>query len=236
MLQNILLRKKKCKEYVAQILEIPPHDLHFISQWDYHLDTFIQSGPRGSLFVPDLGYSKEIVSHLELYWSQYGLTAHDGLVLQRYVSQAKLLEKELGPLLQKVKNELQEADFFVIPSPACYYDVHMHENNYTRHVRFLNAVTGWGNGHYYYITLGAKVGPSLGSIFMKIQEEFLKQYEPNIKVYFVGEDPQQKGDFEQAMALLNQVKNVSEKTKWRQGPNAGVHCLTFEMETEDHAI
>jgi hypothetical protein len=63
---------------------------------------------------------------------------------------------------------------------------------------------------------------------------FLQQYEPNIKVYFIGENPQKKGDFGEAMTFWNQVEIKNGILERIFGVMAGPHCLTFEDETEDH--
>ncbi len=234
LVAKYLAQKEAARAYLAQILEVPPENLHFISQWDYHLDAFLQPGPRGTLLMPDPSFVINFLSTLRQAGQSLGLSYLDTLIIDRLRTAMQLVEKELGSLLQQVKQEVKAAGFTVLPSPGCIYDLHLQLDNYTRHVHFLNALTGWGKDHYYYITLGAQVGPTLGNVFMRFFELFLKQYEPNLKVYYVGENPQKPGDFTQAMELWNQVKNTQEGPTWIPGAEAGVHCLTFELETQDH--
>ena len=54
---------------------------------------------------------------------------------------------------------------------------------------------------------GQKWGLRWGIFSSRINELFLRQHEPNLKVYYVGENPQKKGDFAQAMEMWNQVEN-----------------------------
>ena len=69
-------------------------------------------------------------------------------MLQRYIAGMSVMAAQLGPLLEEVKTELRTAGFTVVPSPSNIYDSHIRLTDYTRHVRFLNGISGWGKDHY----------------------------------------------------------------------------------------
>lgn len=230
---NYLRQKEGAKAYLAELFGVSQDDLHFIPQLEYHLDVFLQPGPRGSLFIPDFSYTKHILKKLAEQAANLGLNMQDSIMIQRYML-GMISCEEAKPLLEAVKKEVIVAGFIPIPAPCSFYDFQLQMDNPSRHVRFLNGVTGWNKDHYYYITLGAQVGPRLGQVFMKIYELFLQQYEPSIKVHYVGENPQQKGDFTPAMQLWNQVESAADNSIKEIGAGAGVHCFTCELETESH--
>jgi hypothetical protein len=67
---------------------------------------------------------------------------------------------------------------------------------------------------------------------MQLFSLFLKQYEHNLKVSFIGENPEKKGDFSQEMELWNQVGSENLEL----GAMAGVHCMSVEKEMKSHAV
>ena len=213
---------------LASHFQISPNDLHFIPQGAYHLDIFLQPGPNGSVFIQDYNLCVEVLENLHHLVDLFDLS--DKLMRLQYLEVAKRLSKDLGPILEKAKETLINAGFTVIPIPGAFYDSHENERDVTNNIHFLNALTGWSEKlqRHYYITTGAHVGSCLGEILMQYFSGFLKKYQPDLEIYFLGENPQKPGDFSAAMELWNQ-RTVNEKRV--MGLLAGVHCLSFDLKS-----
>lgn len=236
LVEKYVAQRKALEEGLAKEFEVMPEDLHFIPQLAYHLDVFLQPGPKGSIFLQDFSLCKNILEQLNDIdtFLSLRLGPDDRFMLARYLASAKKLEKELGPLLIEARNELEKAGFIVIPTPGIFFDLHEKRDDRTYHLNFLNAITGWSEKqkHYFYVATGATVGTHLGAFLMKLFERFLEQYETNSKIYFVGENPKKEGDFSQVMDLWNQTQSESEGLTL--GPMAGTHCLSFEKASKSH--
>lgn len=236
LVEKYVAQRKAMKEALAKEFEVMPEDLHFIPQLAYHLDVFLQPGPKGSIFLQDFSLCKNILEQLNNIDTFFSLCLgpDDRFMLARYLASAEKLEKELGPLLIEARNELEKAGFIVIPTPGIFFDLHEKKDDRTYHLNFLNAITGWSEKqkHYFYVATGASVGTHLGALLMKLFERFLEQYETNSKIYFVGENPKKEGDFSQVMDLWNQTQSESEGLTL--GPMAGAHCLSFEKAAKSH--
>jgi hypothetical protein len=74
----------------------------------------------------------------------------------------------------------------------------------------------------------SSIGPSpdletlVKTTFVNKDAQHFWHYVPTIRVYYVGKDPDNQEDFSQAMSWQKEEKQ------------AGVHCFTFELETEEH--
>ena len=214
-----LAQKEYTKGFVAKTFGVDY--VCFVPQLDYHLDVFMCPGPKGSIFVQDYSFS---VKFLEKIWDQreaLSLTPLDLVHLKRYLETAQKLSRELGALNTKVKEELSKAGFYVISTPGLFYDVLPDDTNPTTfNLNFINAVTGWSSKTktHYYLTMGAGVGDHLGAALMSSFEKFIKSYQPDIQIGFLGYDPDNVKDFSEGMRWLN-----------RRGSQAGPHCLSFVM-------
>jgi hypothetical protein len=225
--------RKSVKENVALLFETPVDDVHFIPQFAYHLDIFMKPGPKGSIFLQDFECCTHVLEQMRARIIPLGLTFEEYKQVIKYLNTAKMLHAKIGPSLKQTKEELERAGFMVIPTPGLFYDENLTQEGDTYHVNFLNAISGWSEtqNHYFYITTGVQVGKRLGRLFMDVFAQFVKQYEPNLEVYFIGENPKKPGDFSEATKLFNQFRK-DEKTA--KGPMAGLHCMTFEKQTASH--
>jgi hypothetical protein len=231
--RKYLAQRSKVFDYLSSILDVPPENIHFITQFAYHLDVFIKSGPKGSLFIQDFGYCIHVLEKIQKKQDFLAFTVQECIMVGRYLDTAKDLQEKAGPSLQQTKKELEQAGFIVIPTPGLFYDQDFYPAAPSYHLNFLNGISGWSpkQEHYFYITTGAQVGKHLSSLLSKLFTKSLQQYEPNLKVYFVGENPEKSGDFSRAMNLWNQVKK---KGKLERGPMGGIHCLSFEQSAENN--
>ncbi len=190
-------------------------EVHFIPSVDYHLDTFMMPGPAGSIFLQDFEACKQMLMAIR---QERELTFEDRCRIDNYLTAAKVLENDLGGLLAAARTELEQAGFTVIPTPGNFLDFQTYAMRDTPvpHIRFLNAISGRNERHPYLITLGAKVGDHLGTYLMQAFEKFLKGYQSDLVVHFVGYNPENSQDFSIAMA-------------WAYA-HAGIRCMSFEEE------
>lgn len=212
--------------YMAEVLQVPAEDLLSIPQAAYHLDCFMRPGPKGSVFLQDYGVCGALLREMDGRAEALGLSQADQEILVRYRQVAKELDEQIGPLLSKVKQILEASDFVVIPTPGAFYDlVSSEEPLQSQGMNFLNAVTGWSDraGSYFYIASGAQAGDHLGRAMMQAFAAFVRAYQPDTQVHFVGHSPEHPEDFSEAMLQMNDVNC-----------QAGVHCFSFEFETASH--
>lgn len=218
-----LARKEAAKELIAKNLSVESENLYFVPQLDYHLDVFIHPGPGGSLFVQDHDMTKELFENILKNKDQLNLSKEDLRMLKRYHSRASKLAKHFRNMKEKTQAVLKQAGFNLIPTPGLFYD-ECQDSNYEnmKNGNFLNAVTGWSphTKRHYWITSGVTVGDRLGPVLMESFKEFLKAYQKDIEVYFIGNDPDNPKDYSEAMSFLRDSTS-----------KAGVHCLSFELET-----
>lgn len=224
-----LFQRDQVAGLVGSILGVPAEDVHFITQCIYHLDVFIKPGPRGGLFVQDFEACMHLLKRINTNWPALRLSPQECLMVARYLDTAEELQKNLGSSLRETRKELELAGFSVIPTPGIFYDQHYAPGARSYHLNFMNAISGWSekNRRYYYVTTGIQIGERLGPLFQKYFAEFLKTYERNLKVHFVGENPEHPGDLSQAMSLWNQI---GPKENLETGPMAGIHCYSYEVE------
>ena len=221
-----LATKRYVHMRMAATLQIPAKDLIPIPKAAYHLDCFMRPGPKGSVFVQDYGLCSQLLEEMRRRAAPLGLSMRDQKVLLRYHRTAEGLHGDLGPLLRRVRQTLERADFIVIPTPGAFYDLPAPQGERPpQGINFLNAVTGWSDKRrcYFYIASGAKVGDRLGSAMMRAFAQFVCAHQPGLQVHFVGHDPNNPQDFSEAMLWMNDLNC-----------HAGAHCLSFELETEPH--
>ncbi len=220
--------KKLITHYlIAHDLALSPQDVHFMPQVLYHLDLFMRPGPKHTIFMTNFAFCAELLAALD----PLRLTEIDRKHLQRYLVTAQKLDLELGPLLKKAGEVLQQAGFQVIPLPACW--MYESETMYQEfpmpaggwNMNFINALTGWSakTQRYYYITHGMQVGQRLGVLLMDLFVGVLQHYLPALEVYFIGRNPQDPTDFGEAMDWWNRLETQS-----------GIHCFTLELASKTH--
>lgn len=216
-----LAQKEFTKGFIARTFAVD--HVCAVPQLDYHLDVFLRPGPKGSIFVQDYAFSVKVLEEILSQKERLGLTPLDLHHLKRYLETAQKLNHELGSICKKVQKELTQAGFHVIRAPGLFYDVSPDANSKdpSFNLNFLNAVTGWSSKlkSYYYLPMGASVGDRLGGILMNSFEKFMKSYQPDIQMGFMGFDPDNVTDFSEGMRWLN-----------RRGSQAGPHCFSFVME------
>jgi hypothetical protein len=205
-------------------LKVQPEDIHFIPQVMYHLDTFLKPGPKHSMFVADFAMNCELLKGLLAEADERKLTPKDRQILHRYLASSEKLDLELSPLLNEARKKIEKASLKPIPMPGVFFDEPL-KSEKTYNFNVMNAISGWSEktGRYYYITSGIMVGDQLGDIFMDLIVKFLKSYQPDIDVFFVGSPPENPKDFSEAMDTWNDVRL-----------QAGIHCFSFETETAAH--
>ncbi len=223
--KNVDIAKAKpfVAKFLAQKAAIPKllekhfqGEVHFIPSVGYHLDTFMMPGPAGSIFLQDFEACKKVLNSIK---QESKLTYHDQYMLENYLKAAEILEKDLGGLLAAARAELEKAGFTVIGTPGNFLDYRTYDTRSTpgRHIHFLNAISGRNERHPYLITMGAKVGDHLGIYLMQAFEKFLKCYQPDLVVHFVGYNPENPTDF--SLAMVGAAAFAG-----------GIHCMSFEEE------
>lgn len=221
-----LVQKNSIKNFFPHAFGVD--EVYFVPKLDYHLDVFLCPGPKGSIFVQDYSLTVKLLEQILDQKDLLSLTDLDLKHLKRFLETAQKLERELGGLNNKVKEGLDVAGLYVIPTPGLFYDVSPEDLTMpTFNLNFLNARTGWSptTKSYYYLTTGASVGDKLGAVLMSTFEKFLKSYEPDIQVGFLGFDPDKVNDFSEGMRFLN-----------TQGAQAGPHCFAFVMESSENTV
>lgn len=222
-----LAQKEIVTELLARTFSIEKRDVIAIPQADYHLDIFMRPGPKGSYFVQDYQTCIALLQDIQTHQEALGLSLRDREMLERYIKTATKLHSEIGPMLYSVQEILKKSGFYVIPTPALFYDTSPEEgmDGTTYTVNFMNSLTGWSekNQHYFYIATGAEVGDQLGSLLMDSFAQFLNSYQERIVVHFVGHDSAQPPHFTEGMRWNN-----------RYGSQAGPHCFGLNLETATH--
>lgn len=227
-----LAQREMTEMIITKTFSVEKMDLIVLPQLDYHLDVFLQPGPNNSFFVQDYECVKTLITQIQEQAKALELTAKDMKILDRYLASAYQLASQFHPLLTSIKTKLTEEGFTVIPTPGIIYDASpraLSPDNplaaTTYNLNFMNAITGFSpkTQRYFYITTGAQAGDRLGAIMMDVFKAFLRSYQPDIDVYFVGYDPDDPSDFKESMAWKN-----------RLGAQFGIHCLSVATQTEEH--
>lgn len=221
---NFLYQKYIVNKAQAVELNVGPEDIHFLPQVMYHLDTFLKPGPKRSMFVANFAMNCDIIKALLEEAKERGLTQEDQKLLNRYLTSSQRLHQELSPLLDTVGKKIEKAGLTLIPMPGVFFDEPL-KNEKTYNFNVMNAISGWSEktNRYFYITSGIKVGDKLGKIFMDLISEFLKNYQADIDVFFVGSPKEDPEDFSEPMNGWNTINF-----------QAGIHCFTFETSTASH--
>ncbi len=220
-----LLEKQAMTRLIANTFKVGLRDIIFLPQCAYHLDMFMRSGPKGSIFLQDYILTCSILLSMKEQADELGLSEEDLGLLERYINTAKSLSEELAPLFEPVQMQLTDAGFIVIPTPGVFYDVShdaLPEGQKTEDANFINSITGYSPAteRYYYITMGTAAGTRLGVALMEMYRAFVQSYQPNTDVHFVGYDPENPTDFSESRCWANSL--------------VGLHCLSVEVETKAH--
>lgn len=196
----------------------------YLAQGAAYLDQFIAPGPKGSVFMQDYTLTYNILLLIRLKAKALKLTFEDSLELQSFIQATLKICLQLTPLLNRVKGQLSDAGFTVIPTPGAFFGCKATEVR-SLNINFFNCLTGFSpkTKHYYYITSGAKTTGILGKVLMDIFATFLKFHCNNIVVYFVGRKPDNSEDFSEAMG---EVTINGKKTYSFMGP----HSKSYEIE------
>jgi hypothetical protein len=215
------------QEFVRSILfpeelRCSAEQIKFLPQVAYHLDVAMAPGPKGSIFLQDYEKSVQLLQTIEANATIFQLTQADLQQLQSFKETTEKLGKELKPLMDDARKQLETAGYHVIPAPGAFFSF---DKGRPFNFNFLNSLTGFSEktGHFYYITSGAKTDGKLAEILMDFYVEFLKANCNHIVVYFTGRDPNNASDFSEAMGNLNQRKS-----------HLGPHCLSFELDISPH--
>lgn len=220
---NYLMKKQIAKSYISNGLNVNPDNIQLLPQVMYHLDLFIKPGPKRSFFVQDFSMNIEIIKKLIDKAEVLNLNLDDKQLLLRYLSVSIKMNEDLSPLLKEAGCRIEQAGLKVIPMPGIFFDIPTQMNGFN--FNFMNALSGWSKKtqRYYYITAGIQVGNQLGGIFMEMLTKFLKSYESNMDVIFIGSPKENRKDFSKAMLLWNDGQIL-----------AGPHCYSFETKTASH--
>lgn len=191
--------------------------VQLVPQLDYHLDTFLKTGPNASVFVQDYGLVIELCDKLLREAETLNLSSPDITILHRFREAARTEDLARKQVQEQVIAALLEVNLNVIRAPGIFADYPPLDNAdaETYRLNFLNAISGKSitKPGYYYVTSGTSIGDKLGPLLMQRWEEFIAEHAPKTRVYFVGG---KHGDF-------------SETKRWWNGNEAGPHCLTFEL-------
>lgn len=214
-----LAQREAVLQWLSEDFSVPVEDIHLMTKGAYHLDTFMMPGPQNCFFLQSHALCAKHLAQL-----RETVDKEDRQLLEEYIEEARQCDKELGGVFQTIQKELAAAGFRVIETPGVFMQKVNPESNYQLNINFLNFVSGWSetNKRTYLITTGAEVGKGLGKQLMKLFKEFISQFQANLKVYFVGYNPQKTDDFSHAMSCWNGSK--------MKNPQAGIHCLLFEEE------
>jgi hypothetical protein len=226
LVATYLAKRAVTHELIARDFGVEPAAVHFITQANCHLDLFMRPGPQHSVFIVDYALAAAICHKLLRAADRLCLSVEDRSHLERYAYTADKLNKELGPLLHEVHEQMAQVGFTVVPMPGSfvyeaedmYRSFPIPTEGYT--INLINALSGWSKntGAYYYIAHGLHCGEQVGQLLMEAFACYLKHYIDPVEVYFVGYDPLQPTDFSEALDWWNRLETQT-----------GIHCLTLEM-------
>ena len=215
-----LAQREFVKKYIfPQELECEAEDITFVPQAAYHLDTFMTPGPNGSMFMQDYNLAIQTLQKIQQNAKELKLTKSDLEQLDHLITTTTLISRDLTPLLNKVKENLVEGGFSIIPTPGAFFGSDPHNpTQKSQIINFLNCITGFSpkTGHIYYIAAGTKTEGVLGDVLMNAYGEFLQSQSNNLAVYFAGRNPEDPTDFSEAMRDMNELQ-------------LGPHCLSYEL-------
>ncbi|MBA3602586.1 MAG: hypothetical protein H0W50_02870 [Parachlamydiaceae bacterium] len=219
-----LVKLKIVHALMALDFNVSPKNLHFISQANYHLDTFILPAPHNSLFVLNYAFCADVLRGLLNSKMDLKLAENDVFLLEGYHEAAVKMDLELGSLLSEVSDQLCAAGFTVIPMPGhfIYEPYGMYEEfpmpSQGICINFINGIAGWTsttNSHFF-ITHGISVGEKVGQLLMSEFSSFMKSYISDINLYFIGYNPEDDQDFSESLDFWNRLETQS-----------GIHCASF---------
>lgn len=246
------------REFIKQVLwpaefGVAPEDIVEVPQGAYHLDAFIKTGPRGTLFLQDFEKSFELLNSIIDDNLGFGQPTEEMLTMLINCMRAADPKKEMEKI--PVQKKLSQRDLSILRSyvnETAQLLQHLHplyqriqnclqkagftiikapgvfhgkDGDKQVNLNFLNAISGWSETKktYYYICLGAQAGDHLGEKIMGAYQKFLKSQKIPIQVYFVGYNPKDPNDFSDAMSFSTERLAQS-----------GVHCLTYELVAKEH--
>ncbi len=152
------------------------------------------------------------------------LPENDVLLLEGYLETAIKMDLELGSMLNEVGDQLCAAGFTVIRTPGhfIYEPYGMYEEfpmpSQGICINFMNGIAGWSSNcnFHFFITHGISVGEKVGQLLMDQFSSFMKSNIPDITLYFIGYNPDDKKDFSEALDFWNRLETQS-----------GIHCASF---------
>ncbi len=195
----------------------------FITQIAYHLDLFLAPGPKGSILMQDFEFCIRLLETIQKNADDLKLSKDDLKQLQIMLKMMEQLQKDFKTTMQKARDELTQSGFVVIPAPGAFFG--LTDLGTPLNINFLNGISGYSpkNRHYFYATAGAKTTGKLGQILMESFVEFLNHQCDNLAVYYLGRSTNDPKDFTEATDNLSRLKG-----------QLGPHCLSFELEIEQH--
>jgi hypothetical protein len=221
---NYLAQKKFVEARIfPNELKCEPDQIKFLQQFANHLDTSMAPGPKGSIFLQNYDRSVQLLQTIQINAKSLNLNTVDVEQLESFIEMTEKLGRDLKPLMQNAKQDLEDAGFVVISTPGAFYSLLTDGRPFN--VNFLNCLTGFSDksGHFYYVASGTQTEGRLGKVLMDAYVEFLNHQCNNIVVYFVGRKPDDEKDFSEATIDMNDIKL-----------QLGPHGLSFELEIEPH--
>jgi hypothetical protein len=133
----------------------------------------------------------------------------DANLLEEYQKNMAALSKHCGPLVSAMQEQLRQAGFNVIPTPACFLRDEVNIN-------LFNAITGTSkkSGEPLILLFGVEEGKRLGAALMDEYFKWISAQIPGVKVFFMGADSSNRTFY-------------GETRSWAQ-ECTGAHCLSFE--------
>lgn len=224
---SYLVKLEIIKRLTAKECGVEWENLHFITQANYHLDAFMHPAPHSAVFLTHFGILAEMIEAILLAREALNLSDLEKLLLEGYLHSAQKMDRELGPLLDQVQNQLHAAGLIAIPTPGhlIFEPAGMYEQfpipSDGLCINFINALTGYSEKIQapYYITHGIGTSDQTGNILMNSFSLFLRHYIPEIKSYFIGFNPDNPNDFTEAIDFWNRLET-----------QCGIHCMTLPIE------
>ncbi len=225
------------RRFVKEVLipsELQCPDIVEVPHTAYHLDILMTPGPNGSIFVQDYEETSKLLKMIQSNASALNLTKQDLTILDGFIDESAVLQKELGELMQKNKKILEDSGFHVIKTPGAFFSSKTEKKTYNgkteefaENVNFLNCISGYSKttGHHYMAIPGTSIGDNLGKVLMDAYVEFLNKNCDNLAVYFIGKDANNPDNYKEVMDNFNRLT-----------AKLGPHCLSFELATASVTI
>lgn len=187
-----------------------------IDQADYHLDKFMKPWRNGSVLLQSFPATIKLLTLIRERAKQLELTKKDLSILDKLLTTAELLNKQLSDTYKNINCTFKDLDVIAVPVPFVFFGTSpKNDEEVNDNIDFMNFLTGFSPkiDKFWAILPKVMIGDKLGKVLMESVRGLLQHYCAGIEVHFIGEKACAK--------LCNRI-----------GSRSGLHCLSLTIDFE----